>query len=253
MNDYPNFKNSPIVEAIFDIRATLPTNLNFEDISLFEESIKDEFPVKNIKASLKADFSFQLNNIPSNIPLSTSKEGFVFSSLDNKKIIQVRLDGFTFSQLQPYDSWDNFYNQACNLWKMYVQVARPDAVSRVALRYINKMEIPFKEPFKIEDYVKIFPEISADIKVTLMDYFMRLVVTNPKYLPSIAIVNQTIGELTENNTLPLIFDIDIYQDVIFSPEEDEGKIKNIFENNLRSFRNEIFFKAITKKTEALFQ
>jgi len=46
-------------------------------------------------------------------------------------------------------------------------------------------------------------------------------------------------------------DIDVFQEVNLSPDDEE--IKNIFEANLKCFREDIFFKSITEKTEELFR
>ena len=84
---------------------------------------------------------------------------------------------------------------------------------------------------------------------------MQLVLSHTEYQPSRAIINQTIGQMVENDeskkAYPLILDIDVFQEVNLSPDDEE--IKNIFEANLKCFREDIFFKSITEKTEELFR
>ena len=84
---------------------------------------------------------------------------------------------------------------------------------------------------------------------------MQLVLSHTQYQPSRAIINQTIGQMLNNDegnkAYPLIFDIDVFQEVNLSP--DDEAIKNIFEANLKCFREDIFFNSITEKTKELFQ
>jgi uncharacterized protein (TIGR04255 family) len=42
--------------------------------------------------------------------------GYAFTSQAGVEIVQVRIDGFTFSRLHPYTSWDSFSAEARQLW-----------------------------------------------------------------------------------------------------------------------------------------
>ena len=64
-------------------------------------------------------------------------DGYLFTSVDGRQVVQARLDGFTFSRLKPYDKWESLRDEARELWQHYVQIASPETVTRVALRYIN--------------------------------------------------------------------------------------------------------------------
>lgn len=250
MTEQTNFRNSPITEAIFDIRVSLPNETTLEDLEEFQKEVKIDFPKKEPRISLTG--SLNLEAITEAIPLSSSRDGWILVSGDSKRITQIRLDGFTFSRLKPYENWNKFYSEAYELWQNYAKIACPQEINRVALRYINRIEIPFSGPLNLKDYIRTTPEVSSDLPVTIVDQFMRLVIVHEKYLPSQAIVTQTIDKNSDHNILPIILDIDVFQEVSVSPE-DNDKIKSFFEENLRSFRNEIFFRSITDKAKELFQ
>lgn len=250
MTEQINFRNSPITEAIFDIRVSLPSETTLEDLEEFQKEVKTDFPNKEPRISLTG--SLNIEAITEAIPLSSSRDGWILVSGDSKRIAQTRLDGFTFSRLKPYENWNKFYSEAYKLWQNYAKTACPQKINRVALRYINRIEIPFSEPLNLKDYIRTTPEVSNELPVTIVDQFMRLVIVHEKYLPSQAIVTQAIDKNSDQNILPIIFDIDVFQEVSVSPEDD-NKIKSFFEENLRSFRNEIFFGSITNKAKELFQ
>lgn len=255
------FLNPPITEAILDITVNLRDDFNYEELLKFHENVKDSFPTLQKRIALQGGVEINLEN-PDEInsqlfSISNKPEGYIFISDDQKRIIQARLNGFTFSKLKPYESWESFYGEAYQLWQNYVQVTSPIEVVRLALRYVNQIMIPVIENNNIElrDYVKTLPEISSNLSAVMEGYFMQVIIAHPEYQPSKAIINQTIGQVTENDkgekAVPLIFDIDVFQQVNLYHSDDE--IKRIFELNLRGFRDKIFFNSITDKTEELFK
>jgi len=68
--------------------------------------------------------------------------GFQYASADKKRVVSARLNGFGLMRLPPYESWEPFCEEARKLWKSYVAVRNPKSVNRVAVRYINRLELP---------------------------------------------------------------------------------------------------------------
>nr|MBC8551408.1 TIGR04255 family protein [Candidatus Brocadiales bacterium] len=184
----------------------------------------------------------------STLPTSGGPDGYLFQSPIKKKIVQARLDGFTFNKLKPYESWKAFRSEACELWNIYCQITSPVKITRIALRYINRIEIPLPmNDFK--DYVLTTPEIAPKLPQALNHFFMQLEIPNPE-LPAIALITQTMGNPTANQRLPLILDIDVFSKTDFIHNDEE--MWKEFEK-LRKFKNEVFFNSITEKTKELFK
>ncbi|GAA6617314.1 TIGR04255 family protein [Scytonema sp. NUACC26] len=255
------FPNPPITEAIFDITVNLRDDFHYEELLIFQEDIKESFPNIQKKIALQGGFELNLEKPeeinPRLFSMSNQPEGYIFISNDQEKIIQAKLQGFTFSKLKPYQSWKDFYGEAYELWQKYVEITSPLKVVRLGLRYVNQINIPLPREGGIElkQYIKTLPEIPSDLSVAIEGYFMQLVLSHTQYQPSRAIINQTIGQMLENQeskkAYPLIFDIDVFQEVNLAPDDEE--IGKIFEVNLKCFREDIFFKSITEKTKELFQ
>ena len=184
---------------------------------------------------------------PTVINQSSGRDGYLFASADGCQIVQARKDGFTFSRLKPSDCWDALQKEAKIHWDRFHRAFAPEGVSRISLRYINRIEIPL--PMKdFKEYILTIPEIAPGLPDKLRSFFLRLVIPHED-LDCVAIVTETI-EPPREGMLPLIFDIDVYREQAFDVDSDE--IWTTFDH-LRDFKNEIFFQSLTEKTKELFR
>lgn len=246
MDEYTVFPNAPITEAILDIRAELPEDIRLEDLAVFQNSIRERFPEKKERYSYEAGFQFSQEGI-STTPPQQKIDGHLFESLADKKVVQGRLDGFTFNKLKPYENWEVFRKEGRELWNLYSTIAQPSKVIRIALRYINRIEIPL--PLKeFEEYILTFPSIAPKLPQAVAQFFMRLVIPNAE-IGANAIITLAL-EKAADQKLSLIFDIDVSRDAVYVDNKEE--IWNDFEK-LRIFKNEIFHNSITDKTKELFK
>lgn len=244
------FPNPPVIEALLDIQVTPSPNASLSNLSLLHEQIADRFPKMSERMSVS--FEFQTNNTAE--PAVTSSaggiDGYIFSSQDGTRVVQARLDGFTFSKLRPYENWATLRNEAREIWSVYLSLTQPVNVKRVALRYINRILLPM--PFQdFKEYILTIPEIASGVPQGLDHFLMRLVIPQPDS-GAVVILTETTELLKPGDThLPVIFDIDaFFQDREFVPKSEE-----VWEalQLLHTVKNSIFFSSITPKTEELFQ
>lgn len=248
MNKNITSKNPPIAEALLDIRVNLPQGFDAQQLGKFQEGIEKEFPIKKVNTQVEASFELKIDETPQ-VSSRSAHNGYIFASSDNKKVIQARLDGFTFNKLKPYDNWELFSKEAKGYWEKYIKIAKPLGINRLALRYINLIELP-RPAGDLKEYFLTGPEIAPGIPQGLAEFFMRLVIPDKK-TTNTAIVIETvdISKLNEN-VLPLIFDIDVFRLVNLTVEDPE--LWNIFES-LREYKNQIFVNSFTDKTKELFK
>lgn len=246
MGKYTVFPNAPITEAILDIRAELPEEVKLENLAAFQNSIEGRFPAKKERYSFEAGFQFSQEGV-STTPSQRKLDGYLFESPADKKVVQARLDGFTFNKLKPYENWETFCKEGRELWNLYSQMAQPTKVIRIALRYINRIEIPL--PLKdFKEYILTFPQVTPNLPQAVRQFFMQIVIPNTE-IEANAIITLAI-EKAPDQILPLIFDIDVSRDAVYVDNKEE--IWNDFEK-LRIFKNEIFFNSITDKTKEFFK
>ena len=141
MNNDSHFKNPPITEAIFDVKAVLSKDISLDKLLEYHEIVKDEFPNKQERRTLGGGFKFKAGVAPEIITPSDKVCGFLFQERNKKKIVQALMDGFTFHKLKPYSNWENFSLEAKQLWEKYCELVKPEKVTRWDLRYINRIDI----------------------------------------------------------------------------------------------------------------
>lgn len=243
------YQNPPITEALLDIRVSLPPDVNLEQLAIYHDEVKDTFPGKEQRIAWTGGFEFKPGTPPKVTPPSGGPDGFFFRSPSENKLIQVRRDGFTFNKLKPYTNWPQFSKEAKSHWERYLRIAKPYQVTRLALRYINRIEIPL--PFKdFKEYVLTIPDIAPGLPNAMSNMIMQLVVPDEK-IGATANITEAIEPLKEGQSfLGFIFDIDVFRKITLQP--DDKKIWEIMED-LRAFKNQIFKKSLTEKCKELFK
>jgi uncharacterized protein (TIGR04255 family) len=122
----------------------------------------------------------------------------------------------------------------------------PNNVVRIALRFINKIEIPLPI-VDFQHYILNMPPIPSCLPQIFTTFFMQVQVpSNDKYRN--IIITETIEPEIEG-MLPFILDIDVFQEL--NLQNSTNSIISNFEE-LRKIKNEIFENCITDKTRALF-
>jgi uncharacterized protein (TIGR04255 family) len=245
LEQYPILRNAPITEALVDIRVKLPPQADIKTVDSMHELIKNRYPKKQeqrmseIKIELKPgeELAKQLTKI----------NGFRYLSSDEKEIVQARMDGFTFNKLFTYTKWEDLRNEAHRLWLIYRETASPDLVSRVALRFINNLKIPM--PIKdFDEYLACPPRVPNELPQGVSSFLTRVIVHEPS-IEANAVITQVL-ESVVGDAVPIILDIDVFKLRVEGMEEND--IWSTLEN-LRLFKNRIFFASITEKLKEMFQ
>jgi len=241
------FPNAPITEALLDIRVSLPGETNLDRLANFHNTVKEQYPNKRVRKSWKGGVRIKEGH-PELLESQGGPDGYLFTSSDGRQVVQARLDGFTFNRMKPYDRWETFRDQAKALWQIYVKIACPKQITRIALRYINRIEIPL--PIRdFKDYILTCPEIAPGLPQGLAKLFMHLTIPVPE-IPAMVLLAQTMEPVTDTNKLPLIFDIDVFRETGIDIESEE--LWKTFEK-LHELKNDVFFKSITDEARELFK
>ncbi|MEE4357485.1 MAG: TIGR04255 family protein [Desulfococcaceae bacterium] len=249
MAEYEIFPNPPIAEAVIDIRTILPDSISITDIDYLCQKVEDRFPKKSAKnffggkikvpGNENSDFGF--------VQSESGIIGYILISEDESEIVQFRMDGFTYNKLRPYQTWNLFYEKGHELWELYLKAVKPSEIRRIGLRYINHIKLPL--PFNdFNEYILTNPRIAEGLVQGISSFFMRFVMADPE-LKCHAVVTQTI-EPHQDDTLPFIFDIDVFKEKDYTTNTDQIWIDF---KDLKKFKNDIFFKSITDKTKELFK
>ncbi len=247
MAEYRHLGNAPITEALIDLRVRLPAEFQVEKFSSLRETLHDQYPNVDTRKLIEGEMEIGGDKLRQSLR-DTGIHGYVFKSLDNTKVAQFRKDGFTFSRLKPYTCWEDISAEAKNLWKLYVAKASPELVTRIAVRYINQLNIPLP----IDDlarYLTVPPRVPANVPQEISTFFSRVVVHDLEQDIAANIIQVLQGSSMPNH-VAIILDIDVYKQKESGFEESD--IWLTFER-LRDLKNRIFFDSITEGTVSLYK
>jgi uncharacterized protein (TIGR04255 family) len=203
---------APITEALIDIRINLPQEIDIARLKTIHASISKEYP--QVKERVKGEFKFKLvEKSVETTPVSVY--GFQYISSDGKQVVQARLDGFTFSRLKPYEIWENLRKEAYRLWEIYASLFSPERITRVALRYINCLEIPLLPSIEFKDYLVTPPEVPKELPQVINSFLTRVVIPIPS-LGATAIIIQAFEGTSDPSIIPIILDIDVFREAQFN-------------------------------------
>ena len=240
-----HLKNAPIVEALIDFRATLPSQFNPEEFSSLSKVLSDDYPKNEPRRIITGSFRIE-KGVPVVKPPEGKFHGYIFKSEDEKNVAQFRIDGFTFSRLNPYTEWEKVFEEAKKLWELYYSIASPETIPRIAVRYINKLALPLPIG-DFEEYFTEPPRIPSALPQGVIEFFSRIVIHEEEIIANMVMALQS---QPKSDHIEIIFDIDTYKNKPSGFDKDE--MWPVFER-LRDFKNRIFFESITEKTVRLYE
>jgi len=235
------YLHPPIKEAILDIQVELPENINLKNLKKTDK----KYPI--LKELKETTGLFTIGDL---ISASASSQiiGYNFKKENNENLYQFRMNGFSFHHLDPYENWKNFQKEANKIWISYNQKFNPVKIKRIALRYINLINIPEKQ-FELKEYFTITPEIPNQLPQIINNFLINIIMPL-KNINGNSSITQTIIKPKENNSITVSLDIDV-----FVENNLQNNNEYIFEtfNKLRNEKNNIFESFITDKTRELFK
>lgn len=249
------YRNAPITEALIDLRTTHAQDFSVDDLGTMEGAIADRYPNQVPIYRYSGQISVQDAGDPIQAEAARQLGGFSFTSPNKQHILQARSDGFTFSTLAPYDRWESFRDEARSLWDLYRSAAKVEGVSRVALRYINRIDVPTRDIVQLELYFRTYPEVSGDMPHGTMTNFFMQVQTWQEDLDCIVIINQApTPSPNEETTTSIRLDLDLFREQFGEPwrvDQDEAVWE--FLEQLHDRKNEVFEASITDATRRLIR
>lgn len=168
-----HLKSAPIREAIIEFQVELPEQITIENLELMSSYLTSDYPNKS--RLMKGSIDIQVNKgAPKLKDYGQSVEGYRNTSSDDSKVVQLRLNGFTFSQMEPYQTWEQLKQEAKGLWAIYVNELKPIKINRISTRYINVMPIPLPIG-KWDDILNAPPQLPLDVAQDVSSFFTRIV------------------------------------------------------------------------------
>lgn len=246
---YPHLNKPPIVEAVIDFRVKLPSDFKLEVFHPLRTQLAEEYPGFEEQQIIQQTIKQEPGQGPEVSTRLSGIHGHRLLSKDGKNVVQLRRDGFNFSRLNPYTQWEEVFSEAWRVWSLYAETAKPLEVSRIAVRYINRLllPVPFSKP---EEYLKAPPMTAEGWPREMSAFLSRVVMRDPESEILVNVVQALEPQALGHTNVTLLFDIDAYEDV--SLPADDVTMRARFAK-LRELKNRVFFKGLTEKAIDLFR
>ena len=249
-DQFLKLKAPPIVEAVLDIDCDMPPGLDF---AVLEAPTRDAFRDRYPKFQKQYMQAVQVDAATDRAPNVTTMQGVQalrFLQEDEKQLVQVRLQGFSFNRLAPYSSLDDYVPEMERTWRLFLGLAAPVQVRVVRLRYINRFLIPLTDArVDLDDYLKLGPRLPDEDGLTLVGFLNQhsAVETDTGNQVNIILTAQP----PEHDKLPVILDIEAFRSGNDEPIDwmaIQAKIQS-----LRRLKNNVFKNSFTDQCLNLFQ
>jgi uncharacterized protein (TIGR04255 family) len=243
------YPRAPITEAVLDIRVEARLGLEVDDLLPLKEEMRAVYGDIEDQFELHAQ---QPGNKGSPDPpaVSTKKIGFRARRAKDS-LYQAQIAAFSFHKLAPYDRWASFESEARRIWSLYREVARPVSITRLGLRYINRIDIPAPPPIELSDYLKAYIHFSDELPETqtMSSFFFQVHLPQPD-IGGLCVINSGALPTSPPNNASILLDIDVFK--WNDAPQSEREVWPFFET-LRQRKNSIFEACITPRAQELFR
>jgi uncharacterized protein (TIGR04255 family) len=244
------YSNPPIEEAVCEFRFAPGSAWNLTVPGLFYEKIKDAYPGEPRQQNLIAT-EVVAGQTPAN-PEFTVRQGvnkLLFESKDTKRLVGVGNNVLSIHSLRPYEGWEEFRQRIDEAFEVYLEVAKPVGVTRIALRYINRIAIPSNQEIELRDYFTIYPQIPKDGVPSKMTAFLTRTELIYEDIPIRLVLNLS-DAIAPAEQIVIVLDLEIFQDWVEKPLSLQEAISNLYE--LKQREGQAFENLITDRTRELF-
>ncbi len=239
---------APAREALIDIQ--FASAIPEDAIKSFTELAKARF--ERAMPMWQAVFGFAVgpDGTAQHPPPSRTAIGSRLESGNPPHVLQCRTGGFTFSRLSPYGCWDELRAAAKAEWDLFLAIAPPFVINRIAVRYINELQLPL--PFKdFEEFLSCAPDVPPDLPPAVSSFLQRVVIPDPEN-DCTSIVTQALEALAPlTKHVPVLLDIDVSRTVEIESANSERIWQGL--DQLRVQKNRMFFAHITDKMVELLK
>jgi len=134
------------------------------------------------------------------------------------------------------------------VWREFVNYFGPEYVSRLRVRYINRIEVPH-DFTRWEEFLRMYPSVPAPIDTGLSGYLMRLMLHDPS-VPATAHITHAVEAELEQPYIPMFVDIDVRREGELATD---GTTLWAAIHRMREYKNRLFFESITEEMKELFR
>lgn len=170
------YKNPPIVEAVCEFQFDPQGDWDIAMPGLIYERVQNPFKTRKAAKHVNIEVTSGESGIQQQVQPT---ERIQFIRDDGNALIQVGPHLLTINHLKPYPSWEDFLPLIKQGFEAYHEVASPEKLARIGLRYINRIEIPSQE-VDVQHYFRFVPHVEDDLAEQINAFIIGIQVTYDK-------------------------------------------------------------------------
>jgi uncharacterized protein (TIGR04255 family) len=239
------YRRPPIIEAVIDLHVSTPVSERVHDKIV--RRLKRSYP----HATTLHEANVNVDVASGNVTVDQRPKGCRLSKEDETDVVLIKAQSLTLARLAPYTSWETLRDNARNVWNVWIECNGPNTVSRIGVRYINRIDIPVQQNLgiELEDYLSFFPKLPEALSEPLHSYLMQATIKTKEPYWSAKISSTRNKPAPLLNHISLLLDIDVFRTENIPKNEDE--LWDVIEE-ARTIKNMIFESSIKDETRELF-
>lgn len=245
-------RHAPIVEAVLDIDCDFKPDqkLKYLETSA-RKRLLDQYPKTRTRVMQQVQIEAKDSGPVSHSVQQGELQAFQFLHEDEKQLVQVRVEGYSFNRLAPYASFDDYLPEIRRTWNLYREIASPIQVRSLRLRYINRIYLPLVAGgVQLDDYFKVGPRLPDEDRLKLTGFLNQHTAIEADTGHQVTTI--FTAQRVENDRLPIIFDNTVIAAAVSVVPEDWDRLEATLKS-LRALKNHVFRNTLTDKCLSLFQ
>lgn len=238
------YKLPPIIEALCQFQFEPDSSWDLTIPGLIYEKVQKTFPKRNQIAQINIGIAADAEVIGQQIGALPLMQ---FLSETGNTLIQVGQNLLTVNQLKPYSSWEEFLPFIEEGLQAYRDAAHPGNIQRVALQYLNRIEI--ENSGRLEEYLNLYPFLGKELPQNIGAFVVGVQISRESERD---LLNLQLTRLNveASNEVALILDLNY---MLAKPREIA--LDHVLEwvNNAHDYIEEIFEACITERLRQRFK
>ena len=243
----PQYRHPLVTDAVIDLRVTLAPESDLGTLGGLADSLSQDYPRRETTytGTFHADFTLPAEGGPS-VQATQHPDGLRLFNADGLDVVHLGLSGFTHSRLKPYTGWEKFSAEARRLWETYKRECQVQKVTRAAIRYIDRLDLPASE--HVAEYLLLRPHLPKGFPVGRVEGFFQQLQMPLEDPEGKVVVNVARLMDPDPEIRSFVLDYDLFREGIWEP--DDAALW-VFLESLRHRKNELFEASITDRTRDL--
>lgn len=240
------YSKDPINEAVIQIATGSQSSQ--DSLSKIANHFKAEYPHQEPLTEV----DFMIDTTGGATHIRQELRGYRLTSITSPDVLVVQPGGIVAARLAPYAGWEQLLAATKSAWSQWRRVGNSGAISRLGVRYINRLDIPIMTTANLDfsEYLKYFPNVPMFSSKPLTGFIAQATVPTEQEHWNVSLTSTILNPPPLINTVSIVLDIDL-----FRMENIPGNERDLWEciESVRALKNMIFETCITDATRRLFE